>query len=60
MTEAQLAVDNMIIEIDKLIGKYIYSYNDEELAEVVVRKLRENNYLYHLQNRVQEACSHLV
>ena len=32
----------MIREIDKLIGKYIYSYNDEELAEVVVRKLREN------------------
>ena len=42
MTEAQLAVENMIREIDKLIGKYIYSYNDEELAEVVVRKLREN------------------
>ena len=41
MEEAENAVDGMISSIDELIGRYIYSYDDETLNEVVVRKLRE-------------------
>ena len=41
--EAQLAVNNMISEIEKLIGNYIYSYDDEELSEVVVKQLKEKS-----------------
>lgn len=39
--EAQSAVDNMVSEIEMLIGNYIYSYDDEELSEVVVKQLKE-------------------
>lgn len=39
--EAQLAVDNMVSEIEKLVGNYIYSFDDEELSEVVVKQLKE-------------------
>lgn len=39
--EARQAVDDMIGRIDKLAGEYIYSYDDEELNEVVVRILKE-------------------
>ena len=40
-TAARTAVDYMVNEIDKLIGEYIYSYDNEDLAEVVIRQLRE-------------------
>lgn len=39
--EAKAAVDEMTARVNELVGKYIYSYDDEELAEVVVRLLRE-------------------
>ncbi len=39
--EAKAAVDEMIGRINDLVGEYIYSYDDEELSEVVVRILRE-------------------
>lgn len=39
--EAKVAVNEMIAGIDKLAGEYIYSYDDEELNEVVVRILKE-------------------
>lgn len=39
--EARQAVDEMIGRIDKLAGEYIYSYDDEELNEVVVKILKE-------------------
>ena len=39
--EAEKAVNDMIGRIGKLAGEYIYSYNDEELNEVVVRILKE-------------------
>ena len=37
--EAENAVNGMIAEIDKIIGDNIYSYDNEELVEVVGRKL---------------------
>lgn len=37
--EAVAAVDSMVEEVDKLVGEYIYSYDNEELVNVVVRKL---------------------
>lgn len=43
LEEARTAVDAMISEIDKLAGQYIYSYDDEELEEVVVRLLKEKH-----------------
>ncbi len=39
--EAVAAVDGMVAEVDKLVGEYIYSYDNEELVNVVVRKLIE-------------------
>ena len=39
--EAEKAVDEMIARIDEIVGRYIYSYDDEDLAEVVVRHLKE-------------------
>ena len=45
MDEAKKAVDDMICKIDEIIGRYIYSLDDEELNEVVVRKLREKKLL---------------
>ncbi|MBR3201899.1 MAG: competence/damage-inducible protein A [Mogibacterium sp.] len=39
--EAESAVSKMISRIDSLAGEYIYSYDDEELKEVVVRILKE-------------------
>ena len=41
LNEAEEAVNQMICEIDKLIGEYIFSYNDENINEVVVKKLIE-------------------
>ena len=39
--EAEEAVNEMIGRIDSLAGDFIYSYDDEELKEVVVRILKE-------------------
>lgn len=39
--EAEAAVDEMIQKIDRLAGDFIYSYDDEELKEVVVRILKK-------------------
>ena len=41
--EAEAAVDEMTARINELAGRYIYSYDDEELVEVVVRLLREKH-----------------
>lgn len=41
MEEAEQAVSEMISRIDELAGEYIYSYDDEDLNEVVVRILKE-------------------
>ena len=39
--EAEAAVNEMIERIDSLVGDFIYSYDDEDLKEVVVRILKE-------------------
>lgn len=39
--EAKKAVDDMISKIDDIVGEYIYSFDDEELNEVVVKLLKE-------------------
>ena len=39
--EAEAAVNEMIGRIEELAGEYIYSYDDEDLNEVVVRLLKE-------------------
>lgn len=41
MQEAEEAVNEMISRIDDLAGDFIYSYDDEDLKEVVVRLLKE-------------------
>lgn len=41
--EAKNAVDNMIVEVDKLIGEYIYSFDNEDFEKVVFDKLIEKN-----------------
>ena len=41
--EARAAVDGMISRVNELVGQYIYSYDDEELEEVVVRLLKEKH-----------------
>ena len=43
MEEARAAVEEMIGKVNELVGKYIYSYDDEELEEVVVRLLKEKH-----------------
>lgn len=43
--EAEEAVSEAIKSIDDIIGDYIYSYDDEELNEVVVKELLEKNIL---------------
>ena len=43
MEEAKAAVDEMIVKVNELIGEYIYSYDDEELEEVVVKLLKEKH-----------------
>ena len=42
LREAEDAVEKMIEKVDKKLGKYIYSYNDEELIEVVANKLMKH------------------
>jgi len=39
LEEAQNAVDEMLIKVKECIGEYIYSIDDEELVEVVSKKL---------------------
>lgn len=41
MEEARAAVDEMLSKVQGLVGEYIYSIDDEELVEVVCRKLLE-------------------
>lgn len=41
--EAKAAVDDMIGKIKSIVGRYIYSIDNEELHEVVVRLLREKS-----------------
>lgn len=43
LEEAEAAVNEMISKVNELVGDYIYSYDNEELNEVVVRKLKEKN-----------------
>lgn len=42
--EAKTAVENTISQIENLVPGCIYSYEDEELNEVVVRKLKERGW----------------
>ncbi|MCI9639546.1 MULTISPECIES: competence/damage-inducible protein A [Clostridia] len=41
--EAVKAVENMIAQVSEKVGEYIYSVDDEELADVVAKKLLERN-----------------
>ncbi|MBK5253532.1 MAG: competence/damage-inducible protein A [Peptostreptococcaceae bacterium] len=43
LCEAKDAVDNMISEVNNLIGEYIYSFDNENFEKVVFDKLVENN-----------------
>lgn len=43
LAEAQQAVDEMLEKVRDRVGKYIYSCDDEELVQVVGRKLMEQN-----------------
>lgn len=43
LSEAKKAVIDMIEEIDKIAGEYIYSYDDDELKDVVVSMLKEKD-----------------
>lgn len=42
LEEAKSAVEEMLRQIDAKIGQYVYSYDDEELYQVVSKKLLEN------------------
>ena len=53
LEEARSAAEDMIARIDDLAGKFIYSYDDEELDEVVVRLLKEK----HLTISAAESCT---
>lgn len=43
LAEAQKAVDDMLEKVKALVGEYIYSCDDEELVQVVARKLMEKD-----------------
>ena len=51
--EAQEAVDRMIEDVNQLIGEYIYSYDDEELIDVVGKLLLEK----HITISCAESCT---
>ena len=51
--EAQEAVDRMIEDVNKLIGEYIYSYDDEDLVDVVGKLLLEK----HITISCAESCT---
>ena len=43
MEEAAAAVDEMAAEVGRIIGDAVYSYDDEDLKDVVAKKLIEKN-----------------
>ena len=51
--EAVEAVDRMIEDVNQLIGEYIYSYDDEELVDVVGKLLLEK----HITISCAESCT---
>ena len=51
--EAVEAVDRMIEDVNKLIGEYIYSYDDEDLVDVVGKLLLEK----HITISCAESCT---
>ncbi|PAB61207.1 competence/damage-inducible protein A [Anaeromicrobium sediminis] len=51
--EAKYLVDNMIKNIYEKVGKYIYSTDNEELIDVVVKKLKEKS----LTLSLAESCT---
>ena len=51
--EATAAVDRMIEDVNQLIGEYIYSYDDEELIEVVGKLLLKK----HITVSCAESCT---
>lgn len=51
--EAMAAVDRMIEDVNKLIGEYIYSYDDEDLIDVVGKLLLEK----HITISCAESCT---
>lgn len=53
LAEAKAAVEKMIAKIDALAGEYIYSHDNEELNEVVVRMLKEKG----LRISAAESCT---
>lgn len=40
--EVDLIIDPLVEEIDKRLGEYIYSYNDESIEEVFLKLLKKN------------------
>ncbi|MGC2873009.1 competence/damage-inducible protein A [Ihubacter sp. rT4E-8] len=53
LAEAQQAVENMILQVKEKVGDYIYSDNDEDLAQIVGRKLIER----HISISSCESCT---
>ncbi len=53
LEEAEAATNEMIGKVRDLIGEYIYSYDDEDLATVVGRKLLED----HITISCAESCT---
>ena len=53
LEEARAAVEDMLSRVDGLVGEYIYSYDDEDLDEVVVRLLKAQ----HLTVASAESCT---
>ncbi len=51
--ESKSAVEEMMVKIREIIGEHIYSEDDEEMAEVLVRELRERK----LQLSSAESCT---
>ena len=43
LDEAKKAVDDMIVSVNQIVGEYIYSYDDEELVNVVGKMLINKN-----------------
>lgn len=41
--EAKLAVDDMLEQVKAIVGEHIYSYDDEDLVNVVAQKLMDQN-----------------
>lgn len=53
LEESKAAVEDMMVKIRELIGENIYSEDDEEMAEVLVRELKAKN----LQISSAESCT---